>query len=214
MTTVSKTGMLSRLWPKPRRNAPPLAQACRSFDSKAWVWRPDLWATQSKLPGLSGADSGSRLGPHVALFHDCPLRDITLRQSPATAPDAPSPFQVALDVLRFDGSYLSLALELPEQTARSLTKSHILTLNIDLVAEHPLDIFARINLQSGPNVEKIVQDLTQGPAAHNLTFDLAYVPLAPAGVSKAWLDLIFDGPAFNQVVLRDLVVRRAPRAVF
>lgn len=214
MTTPTTTGIFGRLWPKQRRRALPLTRMVTSFDSKPWLWRPDLWTTQSTVPGLSGADSGSKLGAQTALFHDCPLRQITLRQSPAPVPDAPVPYQLALDVQRFDGSYLSLALDLPENLARSLTGSHILTLGADLVAEHPMAIFARINLQSGPNVEKIVLDLPGGAGPHRLAFDLAHVPMSPGGVTKAWLDLIFDSPAFNQVVLRDLSVRRTPRAVF
>ena len=43
-------------------------------------------------------------------------------------------------------------------------------------------------------------------------FDLAYSKLNEKRVEKAWIDLIFEGPEMNQVVIRDLTFSRRPRA--
>jgi hypothetical protein len=43
-------------------------------------------------------------------------------------------------------------------------------------------------------------------------FDLAYTKLNEKRVEKMWLDLIFEGPQMNQVVLRDLTFSRRKRA--
>ena len=43
-------------------------------------------------------------------------------------------------------------------------------------------------------------------------FDLAYSDLNEQRIEKAWIDLIFEGPEMNRVVLRDVNLSRAPRA--
>ena len=46
----------------------------------------------------------------------------------------------------------------------------------------------------------------------SVEFDLAYSTLNEKRVEKAWVDIIFEGPQMNQVVLRDLTFSRRPRA--
>jgi hypothetical protein len=41
---------------------------------------------------------------------------------------------------------------------------------------------------------------------------LAYSIINEKRVEKAWIDLIFEGPEMNQVILRDLTFTRRPRA--
>ena len=43
-------------------------------------------------------------------------------------------------------------------------------------------------------------------------FDLAYSRLNEKRVDKMWLDLIFEGPEMNQVILRDRTFSRRKRA--
>ena len=43
-------------------------------------------------------------------------------------------------------------------------------------------------------------------------FDLAYSRLNEKRIEKIWLDLIFEAPDMNQVVLRDLTFARHRRA--
>ena len=43
-------------------------------------------------------------------------------------------------------------------------------------------------------------------------FDLAYSNMNERRVEAAWIDLIFEGPEMNQIVLRDLTFSRRPRA--
>lgn len=208
MLTRPSLRALRQLWPGSQ------AYVEAPVPKRHWSWRPDLWVQQTEEQGLSHAETGRKLGDHVALFHDCPLNEITLRQMPADTPEGPAKFAVSLDVLRFDGSYLSLAIALPDKTAHALTTQHILKVQIDLHPESPIDVFGRLNLQSGPNIEKIVHELPKGAGPQTVAFELAYLPLHPSGVSKAWVDVIFDNPAFNQILLRDLTVHRRPRAPF
>ncbi len=43
-------------------------------------------------------------------------------------------------------------------------------------------------------------------------FDLAYSKLNEKRIEKIWLDLIFEAPDMNQVILRDLTFSRHRRA--
>ena len=75
-----------------------------------------------------------------------------------------------------------------------------------------MEIFARLNVKNGPNTEQIVRELPLDGTDTMVEFDLAYTKLNEKRVDKLWLDLIFEGPQMNQVVLRDLTFSRRPRA--
>ena len=45
-----------------------------------------------------------------------------------------------------------------------------------------------------------------------MEFDLAYTKINENRINSAWLDLIFEAPEMNQVVLRDLTFARHRRA--
>ena len=50
----------------------------------------------------------------------------------------------------------------------------------------------------------VVENATHG--------NLAYSNLNEKRVEKAWVDLIFEQPSMNQVILRDVTFSRRPRA--
>jgi hypothetical protein len=117
-----------------------------------------------------------------------------------------------MDVFKFDGSFLSLVIDMPSGATDGLKRVHLLRMNCIVEMEKPLEIFARLNIKHGPNTEQIVREL---PLDHDdimVEFDLAYSNLNEKRVEKAWIDLIFEGPEMNQVVLRDLTFTRRPRA--
>jgi hypothetical protein len=78
--------------------------------------------------------------------------------------------------------------------------------------EKPLEIFARFNIKHGPNTEQIVRELPLHEEEIMVEFDLAYSKLNEKRIEKAWVDLIFEGPEMNQVILRDVTFSRRPRA--
>ena len=79
-------------------------------------------------------------------------------------------------------------------------------------SEKPIEIFARLNIQHGPNTEQIVRELPMEEKNIVVEFDLAYSRLNEKRIEKIWLDLIFEAPDMNQVVLRDLTFSRHRRA--
>lgn len=176
-----------------------------------WTWRPDLWRGPVFPHGIASAGSRSRMG-EVTLFHDCGDSEITLRQIRNFDADDMAPFGLRTDVFRFDGSFLSLVLDLPEAAVTGLRLDHLIRLDVVADLENPIEIFCRLNIKHGPNTEQIVRELPHPQGARHVEFDLAYSRLNQKRIEKAWVDLIFEGPQMNQITLRDLRFARHPRA--
>lgn len=179
-----------------------------------WAWRPDLWRGPLATPGVSSVQTKSTLGDEVTLFHDCARSELTLRQLRNRRESDLAPYGLRLDVFKFDGSYLSLAIDLPEAAARGLLRKHLIRMETIVEMEKPLEIFARLNVKHGPNTEQIVRELPLHEEDIMVEFDLAYTKLNERRVERLWLDLIFEGPQMNQVILRDLTFSRRQRAEF
>lgn len=177
-----------------------------------WAWRPELWRGPLPVPGLSSVKSESMLGNEVTLFHDCSHSELTLRQLRNTREADLAPYGLRLDVFSFDGSFLSLVVDLPTEATLGLTRDHILRVGTIIEVEKPLEIFARLNIKHGPNTEQIVRELPLNEEEVKVEFDLAYSRLNEKRIEKIWLDLIFEAPEMNQVVIRDLTFSRRRRA--
>lgn len=177
-----------------------------------WSWRPELWRGPLAMPGIASVQNKSLLGDEVTLFHDCDRSELTLRQLRNTREADLAPFGLRMDVFRFDGSFLSLVVALPPGATDGLKRRHLIRVDTIVELEKPLEIFARLNIKHGPNTEQIVRELPLGQGEVMVEFDLAYTRLNEKRVERAWLDLIFEGPEMNQVILRDLTFSRRPRA--
>ena len=152
------------------------------------------------------------LGHEATLFHDCQHSELTLRQIRNMREEDLAAFGLRMDVFRFDGSYLSLAIDLPEEASVGLLRKHLIRIETIVEMEKSLEIFARLNIKHGPNTEQIVRELPLNEEDIVVEFDLAYTKLNEKRVEKMWLDLIFEGPQMNQVILRDLTFSRRKRA--
>ena len=177
-----------------------------------WAWRPDLWRGPLPVRGLASVESRTMIGAEATVFHDCAISELTVRQLRNQREEDLAPFGLRMDVFRFDGSFLSLVLDLPHGACTGLTRGHLMRLDLIVEMEKPLEIFARLNIRHGPNTEQIVRELPLDRKATSVEFDLAYTRLNEKRVEKIWLDLIFEGPEMNQVTLRDATLARYPRA--
>ena len=151
-------------------------------------------------------------GDEATVFHDCKISELTLRQLRNQREEDLAPFGLRMDVFRFDGSFLSLVVDLPEESVVDLRKTHLIRLSAIVELEKPLEIFARLNIKHGPNTEQVVRELPLHEDEVMVEFDLAYTNLNEKRVDKIWVDLIFEGPEMNQIILRDLTFTRRPRA--
>lgn len=188
------------------------SNAMRKLPGTEWVWRPDLWKGPIPVPGMASVGTRAQVCEGATIFHDCRQTELTLRQVRNTRESDVAPYGLRLDVFRFDGSFLSLVIDLPEAGAQGLKLRHLIRVDAIVELEKPLEIFARLNIKHGPNTEQIVREMPLGGPEAVVEFDLAYSKVNEKRIEKLWIDLIFEGPEMNQITLRDLTVSRRPRA--
>jgi hypothetical protein len=177
-----------------------------------WSWRPSLWRGPVSDRGYAAAPVKQAVAEDATLFHDCRDSELTIRQVRNLREADIAPFGLRLDVFRFDGSFLSLAIDLPAEAVNGLKLRHLVRLTCVVELERPLEIFARLNVRHGPNTEQIVRELPLGSDEVMVEFDLSYSRMNEKRVERAWVDIIFEGPQMNQIVLRDVTLSRRPRA--
>lgn len=177
-----------------------------------WSWRPSLWREPLAVPGMSSVESKSKLGSEITLFHDCAHSELTLRQLRNRREADLAPYGLRMDVFNFDGSFLSLVLDLPNEAVDGLLKRHLVRMDTIVEMEKPLEIYLRLNIKHGPNTEQIVRELPLQGDETMVEFDLAYSNLYEKRIERAWVDLIFENPQMSQIILRDLTFSRHPRA--
>ncbi len=177
-----------------------------------WAYRPELWRGPISPLGMVAVESKTDYGDEVKVFHDCKITELTLRQIRNSRESDLAPYGLRMDVFRFDGSFLSLVIELPANAVHGLEKRHLIRMTAVVEVEKPLEIFARLNIKHGPNVEQIVRELPLTSEEIVVEFDLAYTKLNQKRVERMWLDLIFEGAEMNQIILRDVSLTRRPRA--
>jgi hypothetical protein len=177
-----------------------------------WSWRPDLWKGPIPVPGFASVPGKSVVCDGATVFHDCRRSELTVRQIRNTRESDIAPYGFRLDVFRFDGSFLSLVVDLPLDAVQGLKQRHLIRLDLIVEMEKPLEIFERLNIKHGPNVEQIVRELPLNEEEVMVEFDLSYTKMNERRVEKLWVDLIFEGPEMNQIILRDVTLSRRPRA--
>lgn len=177
-----------------------------------WSWRPEIWRGPVRPVGAASVPTKTPVGSEATIFHDCSISELTFRQLRNTRSVDLAPFGLRMDVFRFDGSFLSLAIDLPAEATHDLRKRHVIGLDAIVEMEKPLELFARLNIKHGPNTEQVVRELPVNNGEAVMEFDIAYTKVNERRVERAWLDLIFEGPEMNQIVLRDLTFSRRLRS--
>lgn len=177
-----------------------------------WSWRPDLWRGLIAPPGIASVPTRATVCDGTTVFHDCRKSELTLRQIRNTREADIAPFACRMDVFQFDGSFLSLVIDLPEAAVLGLQLRHLIRVDVSVETEKPLEIYARLNVKHGPNLEQIVRELPLKDDEVMVEFDLTYSKISEKRVERMWIDLIFEGPEMNQIILRDLTFSRRPRA--
>lgn len=183
-------------------------------DQCDWATRPAPWSEEMRPRGIVGLNSPQPLPGGATVFHDANHAEMSLRQERAPHWAQGAQFGLVLEVYRSDGSFVSFVQDLPPEALVGLTRNHFITVNLVADREQPVEIYARLNIQHGPNVEQIVRQVEFEDTKGQAEFDLAYTKINEKRLEKAWLDLIVEGPKMTRVALWDMVVLRAPRADF
>jgi hypothetical protein len=170
-----------------------------------WAWRGGLWSDDAPLPAGPFA-GGTDVGPGCKIFHDDPTARIAMDRPGARA----APFPVRIEVERFSGSFVSLAVDLSHAAIAGFRRRQLVRAETLVEAPAAREIYLRLNLRAGANTERLPQTLRSGETA-TLEFDLFHSQVFDGAVDAAWIDLIFTAPAPGRIVIHDLVLSRRPR---
>lgn len=176
-----------------------------------WSLRPSPWTKPISPHGRVGFQSPTPIDDAVTLYHDCAAPELGYRQIRNARSQGPR-YALSIEIYRFSGSFISIVQDLPANAASQLTLSHYFTVKIAVESEQELELFARLNLENGPNTEQIVREMALQNGMALAEFDLAYANVNEKRVEKIWLDLILEAPRMNRLVIWDMTVARALRA--
>ena len=177
-----------------------------------WAFRPLPWRLRIRPHGLTDVITGTALCEGVAVHHDSRGNNLVVRQIRNEQLSDLAPFSLSLETLWEKGDFLSLSVDIPENVALALRRRHILRVDLTWETEHPVEGFVRLNIRHGPNTEQIVRALDREQRETCVEFDLAYSPVNEKRVEHAWVDLIFEKPGFNRIVIGDVTMTRRQRA--
>ncbi|GFE49247.1 hypothetical protein So717_10000 [Roseobacter cerasinus] len=175
-----------------------------------WAWRPSVWQSPISVPVHDGVGRKTRLDPAVSAFHDAAGGRVSLRQQPT--PDGPAAYGLVIDVTGFDGSFVSVVLDLPESATQELNSTHLVCLTANIGHQTPARMFVRLNIRHGPNTAQMVQEVTLEKTSLAVEFDLTHAEINERRIENAWIDLISDVPDTTQIRLGDVYVMRRRRA--
>jgi hypothetical protein len=184
------------------------------YKNADWSWRPEVFFQKDCVTAEVNPVSGKQIGSYLTLHHDASVPSIILRQTKTVRATNVAPFDFTIEVYDFAGSFLSLALDLPNSAILGLSNQNIFELDIHLTTEHPLPKFVRINVQHGPNIDNEIQVISHTGDHLNVEFDLGYMDLNEQRLEKIWFDLIFDDAKMNKIVIHDITICRRSRAQF
>ena len=95
-------------------------------DDGDWGWRPDVFAT--RLGQMSSVVKSARhdVGKSIAVHHNDTDPELIVRQFKNMGSDDLAPYRLSVETYEFKGSFLSLAIDLPSEAAKGLTKTTFL----------------------------------------------------------------------------------------
>lgn len=164
-------------------------------------------------PGARVA-SGLRVTSEIAVFHDCPVAALQLAEV-ATSDSRGQGVGLALLPSGFSGSYLSLAVDLPDARVAGSGRDHIIRVACRLSREKPIVPHCRLNIRSGPDTVQLLASPERYNRMFVADFALNGVPFVPSARFSMWVDLIIEpGDANNRILISRLSVSRRLRAQF
>ncbi|SFB05037.1 hypothetical protein SAMN05421688_2556 [Poseidonocella pacifica] len=179
-----------------------------------WAWRPEIWQSPLSPKGQVISENRTAIGAEASLFVDGREPEVALSQRANTGLDDLAPFGLSLDCYHYQGGFLSLVIDIPEDGCAGLEPRHLLRLDVHVSSERPARISSRLNIRQGPQTNTLVRDFDPSHARPMVEFDLAYAELERRPIDRLWLDLILHDPAMNQIDLRDVTLMRLTRAAF
>ncbi|SOH93999.1 hypothetical protein SAMN06273572_10324 [Monaibacterium marinum] len=169
--------------------------------------RPSILRVLQTPSGQVSPATGTELSADVSVHHDMSPPRIVAHQMPRSQ----GRHEYALDIWNVRGNFVSLALALPPEQVSRIGKDDLIRVDYTIALEQQCDVFARLNLAHGPNVEQVIRQLDLRKQNDVLEFDVHYTAFDPTRAKEIWIDLIFNTRPLNRVVIRDIVISRRPR---
>jgi hypothetical protein len=176
-----------------------------------WVWRPRLWMAPLETANSVVTGGALKLANEIAVYSDGGNNQVVARQTRNLSGGDATLFGLKIEMFGFSGSYVSVVLDLPPSVARGLTQKHILSAAFTLTAEVDVQCFAVLNLESGPNKERLVEGYRPSDRQLEIGFDLGKTNFDPNRLERLWLEIIFEPKGMNCVWLRDMSLHRSLR---
>lgn len=178
-----------------------------------WRCRPDCMNVPLSPSTYHEPVSGISFGDGLGIFHDDKGGVFTLTQRPSGSAKKASRFEAYFESYEFDGTYLSLALAIPDDVRRPVQGEQIV-LSIDLGASRLMKSFARLNIQNARGKDTLYAEAELGGGAHDFVFDLSFTTFEAQQNDTMWVDLILDRPRMVEFSIRalDLSLRSKDRA--
>ena len=160
-----------------------------------------------RAPPRSGpvVQSGARLTSNTKVFFDGGDRAVIFKQLRNDISQGFAPYGVALELFQFDGSFLSLAIDLPDSLCGTFAKDELIGLSGEIFAERATGFTVRLNIKHGPNTEQLIQAHDLNWSNIGVEFDLEHLKINVNRVEKIWFDLVFETPNFNRISLRSCI---------
>ena len=186
-------------------------KAYRHGSKMLWAWRPELWTLRCPTSSGPVEQSGARLMPNTKVFFDDATCALIVQQFRNDISEGFAPYGVALELFQFEGSFLSLAIDLPDELYETFAKDELIGLSGAIFAERPAGFTVRLNIKHGPNTDQLIQAHDLNHSEIRAEFDLAHLNINVKRVEKIWLDLVFETPNFNRISVTDLAFYKRPR---
>lgn len=178
-----------------------------------WAWRPQPWSAAIHPDQTDAAADATAIGESVSLHHDGHRAPVGFSQH--RQPDNPARHSLRIEAPDFDGSFVSLAIALPQSARDILRQRHLLGLWLTVTAPDTARLSARLNILFGPNSAQMLRDIPcelRAPGGALIEFDLACRPFQEDLLSHLWCDIILSAPVPESLTFHDVAFTLRPRA--
>ena len=176
----------------------------------AWSHRPDIFLLPQDQTIWTNPASGLRPGAGLSVYHDSDGGAFTLAQRPARGKGSTLRYELFFESYEFRGSYLSLAMGVPEHLRRPKA-GEVLAVEIDVAASRNIKAFLRLNMKTVQTSDVLHADGAIGEGRARFEFDMSFAAFEPSEKDQLWLDIIFDRPRMVEMSIRDLTLSLTSR---
>ena len=179
-----------------------------------WSFQPSPWGSAIPLIAQENAGRQSTIGTGCTLFHDARQARVAWLQLPASPPDRRCPFSFEIHAPGFDGSYLSLAIAIPERFCRSIDRKSIISIELHALGTAELPASLRMNAKRGPNTYENWQPIKLLGPVQIVEFDMSNFGINPASAYNMWLDFMVTQSGSWQLAINALSMSHRHRLEF